>query len=155
MALLNGPQLSINYAAELEFSLTCIRAQKYEVVSPEYRFEVRCRVRHPTGYFEYFAQDLCFEPDSFAQFAEGLRNVHRGTADSAALKNVGEMLVFQLDRRGRQLRLKLNIRESLPPGELASLSMAVDADYDLFVNKLGQRVEEFIANLREVSPSFD
>src|SRR5258708_26312538 len=112
MTRLSGPQLSINYAPELDLSLTCVRVQKYEVVPPEYRFEVRCRVRHPTGHFEYYAQDLCFEPDSFAQFAQELRNVQRGTADSAALKNVGEMLVFELDRRGRQLRLRLSIRES-------------------------------------------
>lgn len=155
MAHLRGQQLSINYATELHFALTCVRVQKYEVASPEYRFEVNCRVKHPTGHFEYFAQDLCFEPDSFAQFAGGLRNIRRGIADTAALKNVGEMLVFQLDRRGRQLRLSLSIRESLPPGELASLSIAVEADYDLFVNKLGQKVEEFIADLRDVSPSLD
>src|SRR5258707_11442169 len=131
MAHLSGPQLSINYTPELDFTLMCVRVEKYEFASPEYRFEVRCRVRHPTGHFEYFAQDLCFEPDSFAQFAEGMRNIQRGTADTAALKNVGEMLVFQLDRKGRQLLLRLSIREHIPSGHLASLGMAVDVDYDL------------------------
>jgi hypothetical protein len=155
MTLLKGPQLSINYTPELDLSLMCVRVQKYEVVSPEYRFEVKCRIRHPTGHFEYFAEDICFEPDSITHFAEELHNIQRGNADSAALKNVGEMLVFQLDRSGRQLLLRLSIRESIPPGRLASLTMTLDADYDLFVNKLGQKVEEFIADLREVRPSFD
>ena len=111
MALLNGPQLSINYAPELDLSLTCVRVQKYEVASPEYRFEVNCRIRHLTGHLEYFAKDLCFEPDGFARFAEELHSIQRGAADSAALKSVGEMLVFQLDRRRRKLSLRLSIRE--------------------------------------------
>jgi hypothetical protein len=149
MTHFSGPQLSINYAPELDFSLTCVRVVRHEVVSYEYFFEVKCRFRHPTGYFEYFADDVCFEPDSFAHFAEELRNIQRGSADSAALKNVGEMLVFQLDRTDRQLLLRLSIRESIPPGRLASLSMVVDADYDLFINKLGQRVDEFLSDLRK------
>lgn len=155
MALLNGPQLSINYAPELDLSLTCVRVQRYEVASPEYRFEVNCRIRHPTGHFEYFAKDLCFEPDGFARFAEELHTIQRGAADSAALKSVGEMLVFQLDRKGRKLSLRLSIREVLPPGKLASLIMAIEADRDLLINKLGRKVEEFLADLHEVTPTFD
>lgn len=155
MALLSGPQLSISCAPELDLSLTCVRAQAYEVASPEYRFQVKCRIRHPTGHFEYFAKDLCFEPDSFARFAEELHSIQRGAADSAALKSVGEMLVLQLDRKDGKLSLKLSIREHLPPGKLASLTMAIEADYDLLVNKLGRDVEEFLADLREVTPTFD
>jgi len=33
--------------------------------------------------------------------------------------------------------------------------MAIEADYDLLINKLGRKVEEFLADLREVTPSFD
>jgi hypothetical protein len=155
MTPLRGPELFINYAPELDLSLTCVRVQKYEVASPEYRFEVNCRIRHPTGHFDYFADDVCFEPDSFAVFAEELRNIQRGRADSAALKSIGEMLVLKFDRTGRQLLLTLNIRDHIPLGKMANLSMAIDADYDLFVNKLGQKVEEFLADLREVKPSFN
>jgi hypothetical protein len=155
MALLNGPQLSINYAPELDLSLTCVKVHKYAVASPEYRFKVNCRISHPTGHFEYSARDLCFEPAGFARFAEGLHGIEQGAADSAALMSVGEMLVFQLDRSGGKWSLKLSIREALPPGKLASLTMAVEADYDLLINKLGRKVEDFIANLREVAPSFD
>jgi hypothetical protein len=155
MELPYGPQLSVNYASELDLSLTCVRVQAYEVASPEYRFEVKCRIRHPTGHFEYFAQDLCFEPDSFARFAEELHSIQRGAAYSAALKSVGEMLVFQLDRKDTKLSLKLSIREHLPPGKLATLTMAIEGDYDLLVNKLGRDVEQFLAALREVTPSFD
>lgn len=155
MALLNGPQLSINYAPELDLALTCIKAQRYEVASPEFRFEVHCRIRHPTGHFEYFAKNLCFAPDGFARFAEELHSIERGAADSAALKSVGEMLVFQLDRKGRKLSLSLSIREVLPPGKQVSLIMAIEADYDLLINKLGRKVEEFLADLRQVTPTFD
>lgn len=147
MTRTNGPQLFINYSPELELCGTFARAQEYEVASTEYFFEVKCRFRHSTGYFEYFANDLCFELDNFAHLAEQLQHMRRGTADSAALKNVGEMFVSQLDREGRQLRLRLRIREYVPQGELASLSLAADADYDLFVNKLGRTVEEFLADL--------
>jgi hypothetical protein len=149
MTRLNGPQLYINYAPELDLSLTCVGVQKYEVALPEYRFETKCRVRHPTGYFEYLAQDLCFEPDDFAHFADELRNIQRGSIDSAVLKNVGEMLVLQIDRKGRRVRLSLNIREHIPPGEVANFRMAVNGDYDLFVNKLAQSVEDFLSDLRK------
>ena len=155
MTLPSGPQLSINYAPQLNLSLTCVRVQAYEVASREYRFEVKCRIGHPTGYFEYLAKDLCFEPDSFARFAEELHSIQQGAADSAALKSVGEMLVLQLDRKNRKLDLKLSIREHLPPGKLASLTMAIEADYDLLANKLGREVAEFLAELREVTPTFD
>ena len=67
MALLSGRQFFINYAPELELSLTCVRVQKYEVASPEFDFEGNCRVR------------------------EELPNIQRDTGNSAALKNIGEM----------------------------------------------------------------
>jgi hypothetical protein len=146
-----GPQLSINYSPEFELCLTCVRAQEYQAAGfVEYRFETKCRFRHPTGYFEYFAGDLCFDPGGFAHFSEELHNMRQGTTDHAALKNVGDMLVLQLDRTGRKLRLKISVREYLPPDELGSLSVAVDVDYDLFVNKLPQEVEEFLVDLRSM-----
>ncbi len=118
-------------------------------MSWEYFFEVRCCFRHPTGYFKYFADDVCVEPDSFAHFVAGLRNIQQGTAEVAALKSVGEMLVFQLDQRGRDLDLRLSIRESLPTGKLAEFNVACEADFDLFVNKLSQEVTEFLSELRK------
>jgi hypothetical protein len=33
--------------------------------------------------------------------------------------------------------------------------MVVEADYDLLINKLGQKVEDFIADLRRATPAFD
>jgi hypothetical protein len=58
------------------------------------------------------------------------------------------MFVIQLEQKGRRLRLSFNIREHVPPGELARLSLAVpDADCDLFVNKFSKQVEDFLADL--------
>ena len=41
------------------------------------------------------------------------------------------------------------IRDHIPPGEAANFSMAVNGDYDLFVNKLAQSVEDFRSDLRK------
>ena len=69
--------------------------------------------------------------------------MQQANTDQAYLKNVGEMLVFRLDRMGRKLHLTLNIREHMPPGNLVTFSFATDVDYDLFVNKLLSEVDEF------------
>ena len=116
----------------------------------EYFFEARCRVRHPSGYFEYFVDHLCFQPDAFAAFAAELHSMRQGNASRATLKNVGEMLVFQVETIGRKLLLTLNIKEYMPPRGSAGLSLSIDADYDLFVNKLGSSVEEFGKDLGRV-----
>ena len=152
MSRLDWPQLQIDFSPELDFHLVCITAQQYKVGFVEYFFEVKCHVRHPSGHFEYFVDHLCFQPDDFTEFAAGLRAMQRGTASHAVLKNVGDMLVLQLDLSERKLRLTLKIKEYMPPDGSADLNVSIDADYDLFVNKLVSSVEEFVRDLRRVQP---
>jgi hypothetical protein len=149
---LDWPQLQIHFSDELAFRLVCVTARKYEIGFDEYLFEVKCHVRHPSGYFEYFVDHLCFQPDDFTGFAAGLRAMQQGIASRAVLKNVGDMLLLQLELSGRKLRLTVKIREYMPPHGSADLSLSTDADYDLFVNKLVLTVEEFVKNLRSVEP---
>lgn len=151
MARLDWPQLQIDFSPELDFHLVCVIAQQYNGFA-EYFFEVKCHVRHPSGYFEYFVDHLCFQPDNFTDFAAGLRAMQQGLATHAVLKNVGDMLVLQLDLSNRKLRLTLKIREYMPPHGSADLGLSTDADYDLFVNKLVLVVEEFVKDLRRLEP---
>jgi hypothetical protein len=152
MTPLSGPRLCINYAPELDLSLTCARLERYGgLASADYFFQVNCRLRHPTGYFEYFANDLYFDLDSFARFAKQLRSMRQGTANSAALENPGQMFELRLDKKDRKLQLTICVRESIPLGKLASLSGVIDVDYDLFINKLGHVLEGFGDELREAN----
>jgi hypothetical protein len=151
MARLDSPQLQIDFSPELNFQLVCVTAQQYKGFD-EYFFEVKCHVRHPSGYFEYFVDHLCFQPDDFTDFAAGLRATQQGMASHAALKNVGDMLVLQLDLNERKLRLKLKIKEFMPPDGSADLSVSTGADYDMFINKLLSSVEEFVKDLRRLKP---
>ncbi|GAC1620686.1 MAG: hypothetical protein PVS2B2_18580 [Candidatus Acidiferrum sp.] len=118
----------------------------------QYTFEIKCRYLHPGGEFNYCADDLRFTLDDFSHFAKELGNMRQGITDQAALKDTGEMFVFQLDRKGSRLHLIFNIREYLPPEGSAGFNAALEVDYDFFVNKLGRQVEEFLAELRNVEP---
>lgn len=151
MARLDSPQLQIDFSPELNFHLVCVTAQQYNGFD-EYFFEVKCHVRHPSGYFEYFVDHLCFQPDDFSDFAAGLRAIQKGAASHAGLKNVGDMLVLQLDLGERKLRLKLKIKEFMPPDGSADFSLSTGADYDMFINKLLSSVEEFVKDLRRLKP---
>jgi hypothetical protein len=106
-------------------------------------------VRHPTGQFEYDVHHLHFADTDLANFAEGLRRMQQGTADEAHLRSQGGMFVFLLERKGRALRASLNIREYIPRDGSANLSFASEVDYDLFVNRLPDAVEQFVRELQE------
>jgi hypothetical protein len=69
-------------------------------------------------------------------------------------KNVGDVLVLQLDLCERKLRLRLKIKDQAVRASrrVGGLSLSIDADYDLFVNKLLSSVEEFLKHLRRVKP---
>jgi len=148
--LRDNPELCVNYSPDFDLRITCVTAQRYESAFSEYFFEVKCRLWHPSGFFDYRVDHLCFEPNSFARFSEELRCVQQGTADRAALKNLGGMFVFQLDRNGRELKLTLNVREYIPPHGLATMGTVLDVDYDLFVNKLLEEVGQFVKVLHDV-----
>jgi len=152
MASFDGPQIVINYSPELDLRIRCVSACHYrDAGGEEYRFEVKCRLRHPSGSFEYSCADLCFDINSFARFEQELRNVQQGAGDQAALKNVGERFVLRLTGNSRELQAELAIREYIAP-RLATLTATIDVDYDLFVNKLVGEVGRFVAELRDVEP---
>ena len=84
---LNRPEIIINYSPKLDLRITLASVQGYGgIASPEYRFEVDCRLRHPSGSFTYSFSHLCFEPRSFTQFSEELRSLQQGLSKKAALK---------------------------------------------------------------------
>jgi hypothetical protein len=150
MSRLDWPKLQIDFCPDLDFRLICITAQRYTVGFSEYFFEVKCRIRHPSGYFEYFVDHLCFEPDNFSNFADGLHSIQQGVGNHAVLRNVGEMLVLQLELSGRKLTLKVKIKEYMPPEGSVDMSLSIDVDYDLFINKLVLPVESFVKDLRSL-----
>lgn len=140
--------LHINYIPELEF-----RVSTDVPGAAQDSCGVHVRLRHSGGHFEY-VDNLCFTPEDFVRFAQGLSRLRQGIATCAALNDVGGMLVFELNRTGRRLDLSLNIREYLPCGGSGSLSANIpDVDYDLFVNKLLVETERFLEEFRSISPS--
>jgi hypothetical protein len=154
-ARLDGPELVINYDPALDLRITCISALAYPGISlPEYFFEVDCCLRHPTGRFSYFGNKLCFDVQSFAQFAEQLREIQQGLRQEAALRNVGEMMVLRLEGTSRRLRAKVQIREYMAPST-AALSATLEVEYDLFVNKLREEIDRFVEELERVEPTVD
>ena len=94
MAQLSGPHISINYPPAIDLSLTCVRMVKHEAVSQECFFAVKCHFRHPTGYFEYVADDVYLEPKNFVQFANELRDIQQGVGSTATLQDIGKLFVF-------------------------------------------------------------
>jgi hypothetical protein len=68
------------------------------------------------------------------------------------LKNVGEMMVLQLEGDARKLVARLNIREYLAPS-IAQLDASFDVDYDLFVNQLPGKIAGFVEELHQIEPS--
>jgi len=91
MAQLSGPHISINYPPAIDLSLTCVRMVKHEAVSQEFFFSVKCHFRHPTGYFEYVADDVYLEPKNFVQFANELRDIQQGVGSTAPLQDIGKL----------------------------------------------------------------
>ena len=147
------PELVINYSPHLDLRIALVSVQDYEGnARPDYRMEMHCRLRHPSGEFTYSADDLCFDLDAFAGFSSELQKLQHGSAEQASLKNVGEMVVLELKGNSGALRATLNIREYLAP-TMATFNAEFEVDYDLFVNKLRAEVDRFVDELRDMQPS--
>jgi len=147
---LHRPELVINYSPQFDLRITLASVQEYDFVSwVEYRFDVDCQLRHPTGSFTYSASNLCFELQSFARFSEELQGLQQGLKHEAALKNAGDMMILQLAGDSRMLLATLNIREYLAPS-MATLNATFAVDYDLFVNKLRPEIDRFAEEIRRV-----
>ena len=152
MSRLTLPQIVINYSPKLDLRITCVSALRYRQAGwVEHRFEVKCRLRHPSGNSEYSVANLCFDADSFARFGQELRSIQRGTGNQAALNSVGEMLELCLTGDSRGLQAKLTIRE-ISAAHMTTLTSTLEVDYDLFVNKLAGEIDSFVSDLRLVEP---
>lgn len=147
------PELIINYSPQLDLRITFAEVVGYGgFACPDYRFEMNCCWRHPSGTFGYSANNLYFGLDGFQRFAEELQGLQQGLRQEAALKDPGEMVVLRLERTSNTLLANFDIREYLPPS-LAKLHIVLEVDYDLFVNKLKTEVDRFLAELRGIRPS--
>jgi hypothetical protein len=147
------PALIINYSPQLDLRITFAEAVHYGgLACPDYRFEMNCCWRHPSGTFGYSADNLYFGLDGFERFAEELQRLQQGLRREAALKDPGEMVVLRLGRKANALWASFDIREYLPPS-VAQLHVALEVDYDLFVNKRKREVDRFLDELREIKPA--
>jgi hypothetical protein len=147
------PALTINYSSQLDLRITLAEAVHYGgLARPDYRFEMNCCWRHPSGTLGYSADNLYFGLDGFERFAEELQRLQQGLTQEAALKDPGEMVVLRLERKGNTLWANFDIREHLPPS-VAQLHVVLEVDYDLFVNKLKSEVDRFVEEVREIKPA--
>jgi hypothetical protein len=149
---LQKPELRINYSPKLDLRIALASVQGYGgIASPEYRFQIDCLLRHPTGCFTYSVSNLCFEPESFVRFSGELRELQQGLGQAASLRSVGDMMVLRLEGNSRKFLATLDIREYLAPS-MATLNATIEVDYDLFVNKLQAEIERFVEGIRQVEP---
>jgi hypothetical protein len=146
------PELIVNYSIlNLRIKLASVQCMA-NAAWIEHRFEVDCRLRHPTGSFTYSVSNLCFDLKSFERFTKELRDLQQGRRSDAALTNVGEMLSLRVGGNSRNFTATLNIREFLAPA-VATLNAKIEIDYDLFVNRLPGEVERFVDEIRLIEPA--
>jgi hypothetical protein len=90
----HSPELIINYSPKLDLRIALVSVEDCGGnACPDYRIEMRCCLRHPSGAFTYSADDLYFGRDSFSKFSFELQKLLQGLAEHAALKDMGEMMV--------------------------------------------------------------
>lgn len=155
----DNPNLRVDYSPELQLSISCSEVEGH-TAGIECRCDVTCRVLHPGGHFEYVSGGLLFDiegSESFASFLEELRQVQRGEASCAVLKNVGEEFVLTLetaDRILRRVHMNVAAREYVADiQDFATAQFHVELDYDLYVNKLLEAVVAFVRDLRRFAGS--
>ncbi len=74
----NLPRLIVNYSPKLDLRFSIVKVQGYAgMARTDYRCELDCVLRHPSGSFGYSANDLRFDLKSFERFSatEDLRTV--------------------------------------------------------------------------------
>ena len=121
---LGWPNLVIDYSQYFVFEITCVKAQEYSKAGMpglrEYRFATRIKVQHATGYFEYQADDICFDVAGLERFVHSLREMHDGNSRQAKLNSVGEMVVLSLELEGRRALCTIHVREFQAGEELTT-----------------------------------
>lgn len=141
------PCLTICYSSDFSLSIQLLSVQVYEAASPDYRFDFACRVRHPTGEFTYKATDIFFAPQMFRDFAEQLDAIRNGKTEHAKFQDYGQMIEFSLHVRNKKTHASLRISEYQPAAEQTLLSVGFPVDYDLFVNALYEKTQQFLTEL--------
>lgn len=120
----------IGDSRNFRFEITCARAQEYSKVGMpgvrEYFFAIHARIHHPTGRFEYCANDICFDIVDLQAFLQSLTEVRSGRSTQAKLSNVGEMVVLNLEAKERRLHCSIDVRE-FHAEELTTLHSGFDA----------------------------
>ena len=144
------PNLIISYSPDFSLEIQFSSVQRYAVVCSEYRFDFTCRVLHSKGEFTYAARDICFDPQSFKDFAGQLDAIRNGKAKGAEFHEVGHMIEFSINIRDRKPQASVRIREYQPNGEQTVLSAGFGVDYDLFVNALYSKTTEFLKELADI-----
>ena len=147
------PELIINYAPTLDLRITLAEARSFGSVStPEYRFELRCHVRHAMRTLQYRDPRVFFDLSAIQTFMKQLKGMQQGTMRQASLTDPGDMVVFRIESNPPVLHATLDIREFLPPSSF-TLHERQEVDFDLFVNKLRANVEQFFDDIRQLKPS--
>lgn len=141
------PSLIIRYSSDFSLSIRLLNVRVYEVVSPDYRFEFACRIRHPTGEFAYTATDIFFALEVFRDFVQELDAIRRGKSDHAQFHDHGQMIEFSLNVRDGKARASLRIREYQAGAEETLLAAGFPVEYDSFVNALYERTAQFVEEL--------
>ena len=144
------PNLAINYSQDFSLAIRFSRVQRYAAVCSEYYFDFTCRILHSKGEFVYTGRDICFAPQTFREFAEQLNAIRQGKAERAEFHEIGDMIDFAIEIRGRETRASVRIREYQPNGEQSLLTASFRVDYDLFVNALYRMASEFSMELASV-----
>lgn len=142
-----SPTLTINYSSDFSVKIELSQVRRYELVLPEYCFRFFSRIHHSKGEFTYVGRDICFDPQTFRNFAEQLNAIRTGKAQRAEFHEVGYMIEFSIEIQDRKTEACLRIKEYQPHGQLTVLSAAFQVDYDLFVNALYHQAAEFSAEM--------
>jgi len=147
------PDLKINYSRDFSLTIQFSHVDDCAFASSQYFFDVTCQILHPTGQFAYTGLDICFDPQMFHRFAGQLDAIGKGRTEIAELREVGGMIIFSVEIRGRDTRASVRIREYQPDGEETLLSAGFHVDYDLFVNALRRSAVEFCRELAKLEPT--
>lgn len=92
-------------------------------------------------------RSIFFDPLTLRDFTGQLDAIRKGNAKNAKLYELGNMIEFSIEIRGRETHASLKIREYQPKSGQIVLSASFLVDYDLFVTALHSKATKFIAEL--------
>lgn len=146
------PCLEINYSSDFSLAIQFSSLERKTSGYPQYqyRFDVTCRVLHFKGEFTYTSRGIFFDPQTFRDFTGQLDAIREGNSKSAKLSELGNMIEFSIEIRGRETHASLKIQEHQLNGERTLFSASFQVEYDLFVNVLHSKATKFVTELAGV-----